>query len=123
MFERRLDQVRHATSGERVLADIVELTRFHRIQASPGYDAAADWLERRLVDAGLTPERVWAVADGRTRHGGFPMPEGWHCRHARATLHGARGEESLADYDAVPLSIVQSPASAHWLSINISGTA
>lgn len=107
MFERLLEQVTAATSGERALADVVELTHFHRIQASPGYDAAADWLEQKLVDAGLVPERVWVESDGRTRHRGFPMPEGWHCRHARATLHDARGTEPLADFDSAPLSIVQ----------------
>jgi hypothetical protein len=112
VFETLLDQVRRATRGERALADIVELARFHRIQASPGYDAAADWLERKLADEGLTAERTWVQADGRTRHGGFPMPEGWHCRHARATLHGARGPEPLADFDAAPLSIVKRSASA-----------
>jgi peptidase M28-like protein len=107
VFDRLLEAVRLRTSGERALADIVELTHFHRIQASPGYDAAADWLERKLVEAGLAPERVWAAADGRTRYGGFPMPEGWRCGHARATLHGGRGAEPLADFEAAPLSIVQ----------------
>lgn len=112
MFETLLDHVRQVTRGERALADIVELARFHRIQASPGYDAAADWLERKLADEGLTAERTWVAADGHTRHGGFPMPEGWHCRRGQATLHGAGGPEPLADFDAAPLSIVQRSASA-----------
>jgi hypothetical protein len=107
VFEKLLERVRSETSGERALADIVALSRYHRIQASPGYDDAAAWLVGRLREAGYEPEVVEVPADGRTRFGGFPTPEGWRCRHARATLHGARGREPLADFEAAPLSIVQ----------------
>ena len=107
MFEPLLEAVRRACDGERTLADVRAIARFHRIQASPGYDAAADWMEEAIRRAGLTPERVRVAADGRTRHLGFPMPEGWRCRHARATLHGTRGAEPLADFERAPLSIVQ----------------
>src|SRR5580765_1015401 len=107
MFESLLEAVRRACDGGRALDDVRALARFHRIQSSPGYDAAADWLEDAIRRAGLVPERVAVAADGRTRHLGFPMPEGWRCRQARATLHGARGEEPLADFSSAPLSIVQ----------------
>ncbi len=113
MFERMLEAVRREASGARALHDVVSLARFHRIQASPGYDAAAEWLEGALRDAGLTPERTLVPADGHTRYGGFPMPEGWRCRHARAALHGAGGHEPLADFAAAPLSIVQRSDRAH----------
>ncbi len=102
-----IERVRGAASGERALADLSAIARFHRIQASPGYDEAAAWLEGALGSAGLTPEVTEVPADGRTRFGGFPMPEGWRCRRARAALHGARGREPLADYETAPLSIVQ----------------
>ncbi len=107
MFARLLEAVSRSTRGERALADIVELSRFHRIQSSPGYDAAVDWLERRLASLGLPLERIETDGDGVTRHHGFPMPEGWECRHARASLHGANGEEPIADFGKAPLSIVQ----------------
>ena len=112
MYERLLEAVRRECDGERALADVRAISRFHRIQASPGYDAAADWLERAIREAGLEPERVNVRADGRTRHMGFPMPEGWRCRSASAALHGARGEEELADFARSPLSIVQRSAAA-----------
>ena len=106
-FEPLLEAVRKVCDGHRTLDDVRALARFHRIQASPGYDEAADWLEDAIRRAGLVPERVTFAADGRTRHLGFPMPEGWRCRHARATLHGASGPEPLADFARAPLSIVQ----------------
>jgi hypothetical protein len=107
VFEGLLEAVRRACDGTRALDDVRALARFHRIQSSPGYDEAAAWLEDAIRRAGLEPERVTVAADGRTRHLGFPMPEGWRCRHARATLHGAHGPEPLADFSRAPLSIVQ----------------
>ena len=90
-----------------MLADVAAISRHHRIQSSPGYDDAAAGLVEALRAAGFTPELTRVPADGRTRYGGFPMPEGWRCRHARATLHGRSGAEPLADFDRAPLSIVQ----------------
>jgi hypothetical protein len=107
MFERLLEAARRNTSGERTLADVEALARFHRIQASPGYDEAAEWLEGAIRRTGLVPERLSVPADGHTRYGGYPMPEGWRCRHARASLHGAGEARVVADFELAPLSIVQ----------------
>lgn len=112
MYEALLAAVRRHTSGERALADVRSIARFHRIQASPGYDAAAAWLEGALRSAGFVPERVEVPADGITRCLGFPMPEGWRCEHATATLHSSTGSEEVASFAAAPLSIVQRSASA-----------
>ena len=113
MYERCLEAVRREADGERTLADVRAIAGFHRIQASPGYDAVAEWLESALRAAGCTPERVVVPADGHTRCLGFPMPEGWLCRSAHATLHGAGGAEPVADFTRAPLSIVQRSDSGH----------
>src|SRR5262249_49950891 len=65
VFERLLEAARRACDGGRALADVRAIARFHRIQSSPGYDAAADWLEEAIRGAGLVPERVRFAADGR----------------------------------------------------------
>lgn len=116
MFEPLLEQVRAVTDGERTLRDLTAIARFHRIQATPGYDEAAAWLEGAIRDAGLIPERVAVSADGVTRPYGFPMPEGWRCAQARVTLHGAGAPRLIADYEVDPLSIVQrsAPARGRW---------
>ncbi len=112
MFEALLDEVRRETSGTRALADLTAIARFHRIQATPGYDDAAAWLEQAIRDAGLVPERIDVPADGVTRAFGFPMPEGWRCQHARVTLHGAGAPRVIADFATQPLSIIQRSAAA-----------
>lgn len=98
MFDRWLEAVRRATSGTRALDDVVAISRFHRIQSTAGYDEAAGWLLDALREAGYAPERIEVPADGHQRALGFPLPEGWRCRRAVATLHEASGATRLSDF-------------------------
>ena len=106
MFHRLLEQVREEVSGDRALDSVRALTRFHRVQSSPGYDQAAAWLAGKLEAAGLAIERTQAPGDGVSRFLGQLMPEGWECTSARATLHAEGRHERLCDYEAHPLSLI-----------------
>lgn len=106
-----LEAARAEASGERALATVRALATFHRVQASPGYDAAAAWLGRALESIGLAPEIEHVAGDGRTRRG-VVMPEGWECDRARATLIAGAERRTLCDYDAVKLSLVLRSESA-----------
>ena len=112
MFREWLARVREVASGERAWGDVCEIAKHHRIQSSPGYDAAADWLEASLAGLGLEVGREMAPGDGRTRRFGQLLPEGWAVSHARAWLHSAAGRELLCDFDIEPLSLVQRSAPA-----------
>src|SRR5439155_5324105 len=112
MFEPLLERIRGRISGERALAAVAAVARFHRVQASPGYDAAADWLAGELAAAGLTVEIEHVPADGRTRRLGMLMPEGWQCTHGRATLVDGRVREPLCDHAALKLAVIQRSAPA-----------
>lgn len=107
MFERWLDRLRPLVDGERALEAVRSVSRFHRIQSTPGYDAAAGWLLGELQASGIPTEVERVRADGSTRYLGCPLQEGWDCERAVATLHGTRGAEPLADFGAHPLSLVQ----------------
>ncbi len=107
MIRRWLEPVRDAVSGERALADVEAVTRFHRIQSSPGYVEAADWLQGSLERAGLSPIHIDAIGDGSTRYLGMLSPEGWECRSAAATLIDGPSRTLITDFAAQPLSIVQ----------------
>ena len=93
-------------SGERALERVRSIVGFHRVQASPGFDQAADWLAGELEAAGLEVEIERAPGDGRTRCLGWLMPQGWECRSAAATLHGDGAPRRLADYAGQKLSLV-----------------
>lgn len=112
MFQRLLSAVRNEASGERALESVRALTRFHRVQASPGYDQAADWLAGELESLGLDVEMERVPADGRTRLHGHLMPAGWECAHASATLVDGRAQVRLCDYGAEKLSLVLRSAPA-----------
>lgn len=107
MFERWLDRVRPLADGARALADVRAVSLHHRIQSTPGYDAAADWLAGAARAAGLGVVVERPRADGRERYLGCPLQEGWECTRAVAVLHGASGPEPLADFARAPLSLVQ----------------
>ena len=108
MIQSLLSAVRAEASGERALESVRALARFHRIQSSPGYERAAQWLIAALERIGLSPEVERVPGDGRTRFLGQLQPEGWECTHARAAIVGDAGARlPVADFDAQPLSIVQ----------------
>ena len=106
MFRALLEEVRAEASGERALESVRALARFHRVQASPGYDQAAEWLAGELDRHGLRPEVERVAGDGRTRHLGHLMPEGWECTHAVATLWDGSARERLCDYGAERLALI-----------------
>ncbi len=77
MFRTLLEHVRREASGERALETVRTLAGFHRVQASPGYDRASEWLGSQLASYGLEVETESVPADGRTTYLGHVMPEGW----------------------------------------------
>src|SRR5690349_10874762 len=106
MLDDLMTRIVAEVSGERALADVAAVSRFHRVQASPGLDAAADWLAAALERAGFAPEIEHVAGDGRTRCFGQLMPQGWACARATATLHDGAATTRLCDAEAVPLSVV-----------------
>src|SRR5262245_24015855 len=112
MFRELLSAVRAEASGERARATVASVSRFHRVQSSPGYDEAAAWLEDALREDGLTPECEEVPGDGETRYLGVLMPRGWECRRGVATLRDGAERRVLCDYDVHPLSLVLRSSSA-----------
>ena len=110
MFEPLLEALRAGISGERALETVRALARFHRIQATPGYDAAAEWVAREARGHGLEVAVEHVPGDGRTRSLSALLPEGWDCE--RAVLVDADERIVLADWDRSRLALIQrsSPA-------------
>ena len=112
MISSVLEAVRREVSGARALEDVRAIARFHRVQASPGLDEAAEWVAGALAQAGLAVEHERAPADGRTRFLGQVMPQGWACDRAWADLVDGSRRERLCDGIAEPLSLVLRSAPA-----------
>jgi hypothetical protein len=64
--------------GSGTLATVRELSRFHRVQGSPGYAAAAEHLKKKLLAVGLSDAAIERFpADGKTRYAHFVSYYGW----------------------------------------------
>ena len=95
-------------SGEAAWQVVSDLSRFHRIQASPGYRQAARLLHQRLTQEGLQAKILSYPANQETQFWGWPSFQEWDC--AGAELQLVAPEESagvLADVRACPVSLIQ----------------
>jgi len=108
MLERLCYVVRQEVSGEIAFDYVAGISRFHRIQASPGFREAALWCKARLDEAGLEGcvlsyparygQRFWSEA---------LFPE-WSCREAVLDLvEPAAQPRRLCDFRVNPQSVIQ----------------
>jgi len=110
-FQLYLERIWQTCSGEAAWQIVNDLSRFHRIQASPGYRRAARWLHRQLTQEGVEAEILSYPADEETYFWGWPSFREWSC--TAATLHLIAPEEEarlLADWRAAPISLIQRSA-------------
>lgn len=108
MFTNVLAAVRGEVSGARALAYVGEIVRHHRIQASPGYRAAAEWANGAFAATGLEHRIISYPSDGMTAYWTNPSFEEWACQGATLDLVSPAGEaRRLCDYDEVKISVIQ----------------
>lgn len=94
--------------GRRAKEDVAAISRYHRIQASPGYRGAASYVFGELQNAGLEASIEVYPANYQVKFWTARSFQEWDC--TRATLHliePAGEEDRLADYDELKLSIIQ----------------
>ncbi len=99
--------IQQSFSGEAAKRNVAEIARHHRLQASPGYRAAAKWLAESLQAAGLETTIERFPANEQTRFWTLQSFQEWDCRTATLDWLHEDGNERLCDYRATALSIVQ----------------
>jgi hypothetical protein len=68
-----------AVDGNAAIETVRELGRFHRVHGSPGFAAAAEHMEKKLIGAGLVDAAIERFpADGKTRYAHFRSYYGWN---------------------------------------------
>lgn len=109
MLRPLLDTLAAELSGQNCMDAVHMITRHHRIQASPGYRAAALECLARLQAAGLQARIQAYPATGRHRAWTNLTPQEWDCRDAELWLLGADGtrQERLAWFQEMNLAIIQ----------------
>lgn len=100
-------------SAQNCLDNVQTIIRHHRIQASPGYRAAAQECLATLQRNGVEARLVEYPATGRNFAWSSLTPQEWDCQDAECWLLGPSGErvERLAWYREMELSLIQRSAS------------
>ena len=104
------DLIRATYRGDMAHRHVTALSGFHRIQASPGYRAAAHYVAEQLAGAGLEVQVLGYQADGITRFWSSPSFLEWSCESATLHLLAADPGGSptpLCDFSAIPTSLIQ----------------
>jgi hypothetical protein len=106
MYQKWLAPFQTEVSGLAALNHARVLSNHHRIQASPGYRAAAQYSLNALLDAGLEAEIVTYEATPDVYFGNSRSFREWRCREGELTLLSPT-KKRLARYSEMELSIIQ----------------
>jgi hypothetical protein len=100
--------IRAETDGAAALETVRELARFHRVQGSPGYAAAAELVRSKAAAAGLADATIERLpADGKTRYAHFLSYLGWDPRSGvlEEVSPGPRTLQTIASFETVPVAL------------------
>lgn len=107
MFHPLWSVIRNAVSDRAAAQAVAEIARFHRIQASPGFRRAAEWVGEEASRAGLPASITSCAADPTAMFWSARSFQEWDPR--AATLHliePADQARKLADFRDLPLHLV-----------------
>lgn len=100
-----LNKVRAEINGQKALETACQVAEFHRIQASPGFRAAAQLCTDKLNHLGVTAEMQYEPADGVQRHRTIRNFKEWSINSGTCTIT-APETMYIADYSKTALSIM-----------------
>jgi hypothetical protein len=91
--------------GVAALETVRELGRYHRVQGSPGFAAAAERMKQKATAAGLTDAAIERFpADGKTKYAHFLSHVGWD--PVSATLEEiSPTQRSIASFPDLPVAL------------------
>jgi aminopeptidase YwaD len=105
IIDRLMGLFQREFSGEAVKNLVTHLSAYHRIQLSPGYRDALKFCHNVLNQHGLAPE---VLSYFEEEYWGWETIEGWVPKSGRLEIQEpADQREILADFAAIPISLVQ----------------
>jgi hypothetical protein len=107
VFKSLWKTINSEVSGTAARQAVAEISRYHRIQASPGYRQAAEWVHQQLTEAGLQARLLTFPADRSTAFWGASSFQEWEARVG--VLHLIEPSDhagKLADFRELPLNLV-----------------
>ncbi|MHB8946008.1 MAG: DUF4910 domain-containing protein [Bacillota bacterium] len=111
MFRQVLEKVSNELSGRRALDYVAEISAFHRIQASPGYRAAAHHALEAFKAARLEAEILSYPANLKTSYWSCKMFQEWDVEEAELFLVDEKGRRHrLCSFAEDAISLIQRSA-------------
>jgi hypothetical protein len=105
MEETIKKMIKEELSGEKAKSHVQQITRFHRIQASPMFHEAAEYVKDTLLQIGLEDARIEQfTSDGSKKYWTHASPIGWEVKSAELKLIEPE-EKLLAQYTDIPTSL------------------
>ena len=101
-----IDIIRDAVSGERAYSEVLEVTNFHRIQASTGYRAAAEHVAKKLQADGIACQVLQYPSNEKTWYWASKAFKEWDCKGGWCDLVVPQ-RKRIADFRANNISVVQ----------------
>jgi hypothetical protein len=108
MLAKTIEAIQRAYSGRAAKDDVAAIIQHHRVQASPGYRAAAKYVLDELLKAGLEAEIETYPADFKTKFWTSGSFQEWDATEASLhLLEPAEEARLLGDYREQKLSLIQ----------------
>ncbi|HEY7599735.1 MAG TPA: DUF4910 domain-containing protein, partial [Candidatus Limnocylindrales bacterium] len=124
MYRNLLATLNAEVSGVAAKNLVARISQWHRIQASPMYREAAEWVHATLRGWGLQADIERYAAREGAYAWGEPLFQEWWCDEATLHMVELSGELTrLADYREVPLSLMprSAPAEGEYEVIVVEG--
>lgn len=106
MLKDNIEKISKIVSGEGMLESIREISRYHRIQASKGYRAAAIHCRDKLMEYGIKAELLSYPAQNGHWYLTTKAFQEWECKEAYCNLV-LPNSMPIADYSKDKLSLIQ----------------
>ena len=111
MFKKVFEAVQEEFSGQAAKGYVIDITRYHRMQASPGFRQAAQYCLEQLHEASVQAEIMSFPADDTTQYWSARMFQEWEVTEAALHLVEPENERrKLADFRDCPISLIQRSA-------------
>jgi aminopeptidase YwaD len=97
--------IKEELSGEKAKSYVQQITQFHRIQASPMFHEAAEYVRDTLLQIGLKDAKIMQfTSDGSKKYWTHISPIGWEVKSAELRLIEPE-QKILAQFAEIPTSL------------------
>jgi len=108
MLKQIMDEISKEVSGTMAKRHVEQISRYHRIQASPGFREAANWCKEALKGYGLDTKLLEYPADGKTRYWTQLMFKEWSATEAELSIiKPKKSAKILARFSENKMSLIQ----------------